>query len=68
MQCCGLTAAMCERRDLVMENFMDVRIEIVKIHYRNGESFADTGRKCYGFLGHHNAPSRRINSLNSEGI
>ena len=34
------------------------RVEIVKIHFRNGEKFAETVRKCRTFFGHRNAPSR----------
>ena len=34
------------------------RIEIVKIHYKNGENFAETVRKVQSFLGCREAPSR----------
>jgi hypothetical protein len=42
-----------------MERYTVVqRIEIVKIHYKNGESFAETVRKVRTQFGHHEAPSR----------
>ncbi|CAK9810854.1 Transposable element Tc3 transposase [Anthophora plagiata] len=42
-----------------MENYtIEQRIEIVKIHYKNGENFATTVRKIRMSFGHHNAPSR----------
>ena len=34
------------------------RIEIVKIHYENGENFAETFRKVKNVLGPREAPSR----------
>ena len=34
------------------------RIEIVKIHYKNGEHIANTIRKVRTVFGHHQAPSR----------
>ena len=34
------------------------RIEIVQIHYRNAENFAETVRKVKSFFRHHEAPSR----------
>ena len=33
-------------------------IEIVKIHYKNGENFTLTFRKVKRFFGHREAPSR----------
>jgi len=42
-----------------MENYtIEQRIEIVKIHYKYGEHFAETVRKVRTSFGHHNAPSR----------
>ena len=32
-------------------------IEVVEIHYKNGENFAETVRKVKSFLGRHEAPS-----------
>ena len=34
------------------------RIEIVEIHYKNGENFAETVRKVKSFLGYCEAPFR----------
>jgi len=42
-----------------MEKYtIEQRIEIVKIHYKYGENFAETVRKVRTSFGHHNAPSR----------
>ena len=42
-----------------MERYtLQQRIEIVKIHYKNSENFAETVRKVNTFLGCHEAPSR----------
>lgn len=42
------------------------RIEIVKIHYKNGENIAETVRKVRTAFGHHQAPSRTaiVNLIN----
>ena len=36
------------------------RIEIVKIHYKNGENFAGTVRKVKSFLGRPEVPCRPV--------
>ena len=42
-----------------MERYiLQQRIEIVKIHYKNGEKFAETVRKVKSFPGNREAPSR----------
>ena len=42
-----------------MERYtLQQRIEIIKIHYKNGENFAVTVRKTKAFLGRREAPCR----------
>ena len=42
-----------------MERYtLQQRIEIIKIHYKSGENFAETVRKVKSFFRHHEAPSR----------
>ena len=42
-----------------MERYtLQQRIEIVQIHYKNGENFAETDRKVKSFLGSRRAPPR----------
>ena len=41
-----------------MERYTFQRIEIVKIHHKNGDNFSETVRKVKSFLGRREAPSR----------
>lgn len=42
-----------------MERYtVEQRTEIVKIHFKNGENFAETVRKVLTQFYHHDAPSR----------
>lgn len=56
-----------------MEKFtVEQRVQIIKIHYKNSENFAETVRKTRTIFGHHNAPSRNtvvnlINKFESTG-
>ena len=44
-----------------MERYtLQQRIEIVKVHYKKGENFAETVRKVKSFLGCREAPSRPV--------